>query len=246
MTLQNLRSPFFLRRQHHDHRPALKIGFLLDLRVFDEVGSNPFEHDEAQFLVSHFTAAEPEGYLGLVSFREETYQVAEFYLIVPIVRPWANLHFLDLHLPLLFLRFLVAPPLLEDELPEIHQAADRRFCIRRNFHQIQLTRFGFRQCLCNRHDTQLLTILINQPHDRYGNLVIETGALFTRYALGIFSLDTLFLRNNATATRDVVFQAGDELIELHHTQIDAFTRTHGNGLRFDFFVPDYDQPGDSL
>lgn len=46
------------RREHHDHLAPFHLRHLLDLADFLEIGAQTLEHPHADFLVSHFAAAE--------------------------------------------------------------------------------------------------------------------------------------------------------------------------------------------
>lgn len=76
---------------------------LFDGTVLQQVSFNPLEEFHTQLLVGHLTAAESQGYLGPVPITQETYQVAQFYLVIPFLRPWTKLDFFNLDLLLVFL-----------------------------------------------------------------------------------------------------------------------------------------------
>ena len=73
-----------------------------------------------------------------VSVLKETYQVAQFDLIVSDVRPGTKLDFLDLHLFLILLGRLLLFIDLENKLAIVHYPADRRIRTWRDLHQIKL------------------------------------------------------------------------------------------------------------
>ena len=56
---------------------------------------------------------------------------------------------------------------LEYVLAVIHDLADRRFRVRRDFYQIQTRICGALQSVCGHHDAHLATIVINYPYTRY-------------------------------------------------------------------------------
>lgn len=76
---------------------------LFDRTVLEQVTFNSLEEFHPQLLVGHLTAAESQGYLGPVPITQETYQVAQFYLVIPFLRPWTKLDFFNLDLLLVFL-----------------------------------------------------------------------------------------------------------------------------------------------
>src|SRR5687767_11853697 len=73
-----------LRSEHHHHLPPFHERVLLDRRVRRQIVLHPAQQFPADFLVRHFTAAEPHGYLGLVAFLQEADQVAHLHLIVAL------------------------------------------------------------------------------------------------------------------------------------------------------------------
>ena len=60
----------------HHQLASFHLGMLFDGTVFGEIGFDPLQQFHAQILVSHLTTTESQGYLGLVPFTKETYQVA--------------------------------------------------------------------------------------------------------------------------------------------------------------------------
>src|SRR3954469_13485158 len=71
----NYSSLFLLRPEHHHHLPPFHQRVLLDLRIRRQICRYPLQELAADFLMCHFTAAEPHGYLGLVAFLQEADQV---------------------------------------------------------------------------------------------------------------------------------------------------------------------------
>src|SRR5687767_11593874 len=69
-------------RKHHHHLPAFHHRVLLDHCMRCKVFLNPTQKLTTDLLVRHFTATEPQGYLGLVSFFEKANQVSQLHLIV--------------------------------------------------------------------------------------------------------------------------------------------------------------------
>src|SRR5580704_7680307 len=82
----------------HDHLLALHHRVLLDHAVLSEIGGDPREKLAADVLVHHLTAAEPQGYLGLVTFGQEADQITQLDLIIRLFRTGSKLHFLHLDL----------------------------------------------------------------------------------------------------------------------------------------------------
>ncbi len=90
------------RGDDHDQLASFHLRMLFDRTVLEQVLFNPLEEFHPQLLVGHLTAAESQGYLGPVPITQETYQVAQFYLVIPFLRPWTKLDFFYLNLLLVF------------------------------------------------------------------------------------------------------------------------------------------------
>jgi hypothetical protein len=92
---------FFLlllfRRQDHDHLAAFHLRKLLDLAMRLQVSLQALQHAHADFLVSHFTTAETQRDLGLVTLFQELGQVAQLDVVIAVIRARAEFDFLDLN-----------------------------------------------------------------------------------------------------------------------------------------------------
>ena len=66
-----------LRCKDHDHLLAFHERVLLDDAVLSEVFLNPIQKLATDVLVHHFTAAEPQGYLGLVTLGQEADEITQ-------------------------------------------------------------------------------------------------------------------------------------------------------------------------
>jgi len=88
----------FLGGDDHDQLASFHLRMLFNGAVFEQVTFDPLQQLHAQLLMRHLTAAESQGYLGPVPITQETYQVAEFYLVIPFFRPWTKLDFFYLNL----------------------------------------------------------------------------------------------------------------------------------------------------
>ena len=92
----------------------------------------------------------------------------------------------------------------------------------------------------------------NEPvigHDLLAVLAYQTD--FRRIYLFIqpillFSYDMSFLQNSSAAARDILFQALDESINSHTSEISTVSRTCGHGVCFSFFSTHYQLIGDTL
>ena len=173
-----LRSAILLGRNHHDHLTPFHLGHLLDLTDFVEVGLDPFELAQTEFLVGHLAAAEAQGDLALVAFVEEALQVAQLDLIVVLVGARTELDLFDLDLLLLESGFVGLFLFLILELAEIHHLANRWLGHRRDFDKIQPGLFSGVQGCVQGNDAQRFAIFANQPDFGRVDLPIDALLLF--------------------------------------------------------------------
>src|SRR5690606_12281917 len=151
--------------------------------VFGKVSFDPLQQLHAQLLMGHLPAAEPQGYLGLVTLVEELDKVTKLDLIVPFFRPWTKLDFLDLNLLLILPRGGLLLLLLEDVLAVVHDTADRRFCVGGDFNQVELGLLCGGQCFLNGHDTDLFTFGADQAHFARRDVFVDRRALCGSFVL---------------------------------------------------------------
>ncbi len=114
----------------------------------------------------HFTTAKTQRDLGLVTLIQETDQIAQLDGIVAVIGARAEFDFLDLDHLLFELGFVGLLGFLVFELAVVHQPADRRNRLRRNFYQIHIRRFRQTKGISKLHDTESLTLDPNQTHFR--------------------------------------------------------------------------------
>src|SRR6185436_9924010 len=99
--------------------------------------------------------------LHLVAVLEETLDVLLLELVIVFVDLRPELDLFDQDHFLVTLRLATALLFLVLVLPEIHDAADRRYGRRRNLDQVESLLLGDRQCLRRRHDAELLAGVID-------------------------------------------------------------------------------------
>ena len=135
-----------------------------------------------------FTTAETQRDLALVAIRQKTADIAQLDVVVTIIRTRAELHFLDFDDGLLGLGFSSLLLFLVLELAVIHQTADRRRCVGRNFHQVDIQLAGHAQRFLQRHDAQRLVVGTRQTHFRRHDFSVQSMlALFTVAPIAKFS-----------------------------------------------------------
>ena len=144
--LQNL----FLgkRADYHDHLTAFHLGHVFDLAEILNVLGDAFQKFTAQILVCHLSTAEAQGNLDLIAVLQKLEHIAHLDVIVMRIGVGPELDLFDLDDLLLPTSFAFAFLLLVLELAKIHDFADRRVRVGRNFNQIKahvgghLHRFG--------------------------------------------------------------------------------------------------------
>src|SRR5450755_1022950 len=135
---------------------AEHLGARLGGGLSREVDEKTIEDLLPVFPARHFASAELDRRLHFVSMRQKLQDVLDLEVVVVVVDVRAKFHFFDLCRLLFLLRVLLLLLLLVDELPEVHDPADRRIGGRRDFDQVEarlprlLKRFG------HRHDAESL------------------------------------------------------------------------------------------
>ncbi len=121
-------------------------------------------------------SAEAHFDLDLVAILQETPRGADANLQIVLIgaRPQADLF--DLRDVLVLFRVAGALILLEAEPTEVGYATDGRHRGRRDLDQVETGFFGASQRLLDRHDTQLLAVLIEDSNFRNADLVVRSGA----------------------------------------------------------------------
>ena len=131
-----------LRPDHHHHLAAFQPGHGFDLARIANIGGDPVQQFQTQLLVRHFAATEAQGDLDLVALFQKLQDRAHLHVVIMGIGPGTELDFLDLDDVLLLARLGLALLRLVFVLAEIHDLADRRFGIGRDFDQIQTRLFG--------------------------------------------------------------------------------------------------------
>ncbi len=146
----------------HDHLAAFHLGEVFDLASLFGVFGDTFQQFAAQFLVRHFAAPETQGDLHLVAVFQKLEDVAHLDFVVVGVRVGTELDFLDLDDLLLLagLGFLLLSLVLE--LAIVHDLANRRVGVWRNFHQIQPGFFGHFHGACGGNNANIFAVGADQ------------------------------------------------------------------------------------
>lgn len=125
-----------------------------------------------RLLVAHFTATEADVDLDLVALFQEAAHVAQLDLVVALVGNRTELEFLDLDLLGLLLGLVGLFLLLELELAEIHDLADRRIGLRLDFDQIQAFFLGLGERFVARQHADHLTVTADHADARHTDFLV--------------------------------------------------------------------------
>src|SRR5690606_26964847 len=125
----------------------------------------------------HFTTAEAQCDLDLVTIFQEALDVAKLDLIVALVRCGTKLDFLDLDDFLLQAGVMLALLLLVPELAVIHQTAHRRLRGGSNFDQIDVVLLGEAECLDQLDDAKMFSVDAYQAHFGCMDLAVDAIGL---------------------------------------------------------------------
>ena len=128
--------------------------------------------------MGHLAAPEPQRDLDLVPVVQEPPEVPQLDLVVPVVGSRPELDLLDLGLLLPAARCLSLLALLELELAVIHQPAHRRVGVRGHLDHVEPPLLGFRQRLVHGDDSELGSVLADQPEAFSPNFAIYAITLF--------------------------------------------------------------------
>lgn len=126
-----------LRGQHHGHGPAFHFRVLLHRREFPGFLRDRLQKLSSPVCHGNLAAAKHYSHLDLVFLFDKFFQMAKFDFEVIGVCFGAQLDFLELKSGLFFSGFLLLFVLLVLEAAIIHNFANRRFRIGRNFNQVK-------------------------------------------------------------------------------------------------------------
>ena len=159
--------------KEHRHVSAFQLSSLIQGCHFGALLSKAFQQVTADFRVSHFTAAETNGYLHAIAIGNELLCIFELGVEVTDVDTGRHADLLDLHNVLILLCFFLALTLLELVLTIVHKLANGRNSLRRNLHQVNALFIGDIQRFCSRHDTQLLAVGTDEAHFLISDFLVQ-------------------------------------------------------------------------
>jgi hypothetical protein len=153
----------------------------------------------AKIRVRHFAPTEHHRHFDLVALLQELRGLPALRREIVIIDLGTNAHFLELDDVLVLARFALLAALFVPELAVIHQAANRRNRIRRDFHQIEPARASHFQSVASRDDPDLLTLFVDQANFSDADAFIHPRLDRPRY--GTPPLKTLELPESAPIDR---------------------------------------------
>jgi hypothetical protein len=123
--------------------------------------------------MTHFPAPEHDRDLDLVALAEKSGHLTSLGVKVPDPDLWSVFHLLDAAARGLAPRLLSPLRLVELELPEVHNPADRRVGIGCHLHEVQVQLASYGERIGERLDTKLRPVRIDQANLSCPNTVID-------------------------------------------------------------------------
>jgi len=137
-----------------------------------------FKHIPSQILVGHFATAKAQAGFYLVAFSQKAEHVVPLGNVIVLIYIDAELNFFQDNLLLVFLRGPLFLLILIEKFAIVHNAANRRDCIRRYLYQIKILFAGFSERFVRRHNAKLVTICINHANLSCANAIIHANKTF--------------------------------------------------------------------
>ena len=116
---------------------AVELGFLIQICCFGTAIAKSNQKLFTDLGMRHFTPAEAHSDFYAVSVLQEFHRVAHFGIQVVRINAGRHTDLLDFNDMLVFLSFLFLFELVEAEFTVVHDLANRRDCIGRDFHKIK-------------------------------------------------------------------------------------------------------------
>ena len=140
----------------------------------------PFEQRPTALGMAHLAPAEHDRDLDLVALAQEAYDMALLGGVVVGIDLRAELDLLDRDRALVLARQLLLLLLVVAVLAVVHHPADGRIRVRRDLDEIEVLRPRILQGLVARLDADLRSVVVDQPHLRYADRLVDTGARLCR------------------------------------------------------------------
>jgi hypothetical protein len=146
----------------HHHLSPLQPRVLFHRSIVFQIGFHALQELSAKFLVRHFAPPKTKRHLRLIPVFQKSNQVSQFNPIVADIRAGAEFNLLNLHLFLLSFRRVPPFAFFVLKFAEIHDSANRRCRIRRNFNEVQTRFLRFSQGIGCGDDADLLTVITDE------------------------------------------------------------------------------------
>src|SRR5258708_8741431 len=160
-------------REDHEEVLALAQRGALDDRELLRVVRDTVENSPPSLLLDHLAAPEHDRHLNFLSCFEELLQTFELRLEIVLGDLWSELHLLQLRDVLLAALVLFLLDRLELVPSVVDQAADRRARLRRHFDEGEALLACDAQSRVEREHSQLVVLVIDQPHFRAADLILD-------------------------------------------------------------------------
>lgn len=134
----------------------------------------------------HLAAAEHDAELDLVSLGKKLPCVARLEVDIVRVRSWMKTHLLQLLLMLVLPLILLALLLLVPEFSVINDLADGRVCLWSDLDKVEFPLHGQLKGLARGHDSELLTLFVDDAQLGGADIAINSGARLTWRTLWLF------------------------------------------------------------
>jgi len=121
----------------------------------------------------HFAAPEYHHKLNFITFFQKLLRLFQFDHAIMLFDFRSQPHFLQDHIVLFLLGFVVFLFLLILPFAEVHDSANRWSTAWGDFHQIKADFYGSIQCVSNFDYADLIVILIDNANFRYANPFID-------------------------------------------------------------------------
>src|SRR5215468_2878825 len=168
-----------LGQQGHGEHAALGSRVALRARQVRQVSEDTDQEFLTHLGVGDLAAAERDRELDLVLLLQERPSVLQLGEVVVILDLGTELHFLEMNDVLFLARDALALRLLVLELSVVHDAADRWARGRRNLDQIESPLLRHGQRVARGDDANLLSCVIDEPHLRNANALVDPRRVFS-------------------------------------------------------------------
>lgn len=165
-------------RDNNDHASSFKLRLLVDGADLGAAINKLLDNSGSKLRMSHFSSAETNGNLDLVSVAKELNSVAKLCVEIVGINVKRKSYFLDLDYLLIFLCFFFALRLFKAIFAVIHNAANMRGGGWRNLYKIKIFFRGDRKGIFHRNNTELGAVGVDHADFLFADLLIDEQFLF--------------------------------------------------------------------